>query len=113
MGNHPLKDRREPVELQNYTPGSIEEFQNIIDHADKNLLSDPEFQAWKIACLYQFLIILDESEHDLGHMQPKLIEKFMELKSEINKYDDLSQRKKQGVYRATGNDNYKVINTEI
>ena len=67
-------------QISKYKAGDIEEFARLAE-LGKNSDHDIRFHAWKIACLYYYMMKLPESMHDLGFSQPSIIAEYEELTS--------------------------------
>lgn len=80
MGNYLYADVQDLFnQISKYKAGDIEEFMRLADLGKHT--ADIRFRAWKIACLYYYMVNLPESMHDLGISQPSIIAAYEELAS--------------------------------
>lgn len=110
--NHEIKKS-----IECYKTGDIDEFQNIMNKSNPEIQKNEYFQAWKIGCLYHFLVNLQESEHDIGDSQSKIISKFKEFegktfrffKSDNEQYKTRGLKLAKSLYIATHFKKFKIF----
>ena len=64
-------------QISKYRAGDIDEFIRIAEMG-KHFDYLKEFRAWKVACLYYYMINMPEYLHDLGYTQPMIISEFQD-----------------------------------
>ena len=69
--------------LSEYKIDDINSFIQIAKHVKDND-SNKKFYAWKIGCLYRFLINLPEYTHDIGYLSSEIITKYKDLGCSID-----------------------------
>jgi hypothetical protein len=70
-------------QISKYHVGDINEFLRLAEICKSS--KDPRIHAWKIACLYYYMVTLPDYEHDLGSCQPNIIVQYNELKCSSDK----------------------------
>ncbi len=70
-------------QISKYQVGDINEFVRLAELCKTS--KDPRVQAWKVACLYYYMVKLPDHMHDLGSSQPAIIAQYNELKCSDDK----------------------------
>lgn len=105
---------RVKTQIAQYTPGDVEEFEKIVQSVGNTVYLGPSYKAWKLGCLYHFLVTLDPRQHDIGESQAKIIGSFTELEAGAMEDAECDNPERSSVARevlyhiflATGNKKY-------
>lgn len=114
MGNTHIKSGDVEEKLDSYKPGDVRKFEEIMNNIPDSYKSDPKFKAWKLSCMYYFILNFDEDQHNIGVNLSTIIQKFGELEAKAFtgiKSDDPSVRQSSKdilhfMHLATGKDEY-------